>query len=258
MADSELREQLDSVEEKVMRALHHLNDLYPRVERVAPQMYTISRQFETDGRTEVYTFHELEPLPPDLASVFGDFLSNMYAALNHLAFALHIAHSGFPTPRQEARIAYPLVVNKGGYKTPRLHFEALAKKHIWGIHPKARAVIEENQPYHGGNGAFRWLYELSRIDRHRRLTPSYMTWGGLSWWGDPDGEWVYFSGQNRLEDGAEIGRFRWNSDPDPNMKFTITPDISVSDGTSVMPMHFLLFWIYSRVLNLRDRLYTFL
>lgn len=257
MLSENLAWQIESVEQKLQRAHHHLQDLKNRLPR-GPQHYEISRELQADGLTEIFTFHEKERPSPELSAIAGDFINNAWNALNHIAMALHIARSGVPTRREEARIAYPLIVDTNGISQARAEFKAFVEKHCWGIHPEAITIMETNQPYNTGNGAFRWLYELARIDRHRKLNLPYHMASGVSSFSVPDGVWLdALGGTSPIEDGAVIARLRWNTRPDTNMYFHFLCEIAFSDGQRTEQVTTIADWIFRRVGKLRDDLALF-
>jgi len=250
MVSEDLTWQIESVEQKIQRARHHLADLEERMPFEGSNLYSITRDLESDARTEVYRFRLHNPPLPVLAAIVGDFINNACSTLNHLAIALHMAYTGVPTEEEVENIEFPIVLDSG-------KFERVAKKRIWGANPQAYAIIERNQPYHRGNAAFRWLYVLARVDRHRKLNLLYQQISALSWVGDPDGDWIEFRSYEALEDGAVIGRFRWTSDPDPGMQFHFACDVALSDGKQIERTRLLTNWIYDRVIAIRDELSPF-
>lgn len=218
-----------------------MNDLEERLDRLGSELYSVTREMESDGRTETYIFHQHRRPPPILAVVIGDFIHNAWSALNHMAGALHIAHSGIPTDEEWKNIEYPLAL------TPTM-FKTVADKRIWGVDPQARAIIERNQPHQ--RPPLRWLYRLAIIDRHRKLNLLYQQVSIISWMGEPEGRWLDLDSYVPLEDGAAVGRFRWDTEPDPNMKFKFSCEVAVSDGR-IERARWMVNWIYLTVIEVR-------
>lgn len=242
--------QIESIEQKIDRAYHHLTDLDSLIPQGRSNLYSVSRDIEADGRTEVYTFHPKQIPQPIIAAVVGDFIYNAWSALNHMAIALHMTHTGIPTEEEMEGIEFPMALDP-------TKFERMAQNRIWGVHPEAYTIIERNQPYHPGNAAYRWLYLLAKTDRHRKLNLLYQQISGMTWVGDPDGEWVEFNSYKALEDGTVLGRFRWKSEPDPSMDFNFSCEVALSDGQQIERARLLTDWIYNRIFAIRDELAPF-
>ncbi|MGB6482818.1 MAG: hypothetical protein WBE86_04955 [Candidatus Acidiferrales bacterium] len=95
----------------------------------------------------------------------GDFIYNLRAALDHLAWQLALLSGGWPS----IEVSFP-ICEKDNADARRF-----IKRSTVGIPDPAVAVIESFQPYHAGND-FRsthlWrLNKLWNIDKHRHLTP---------------------------------------------------------------------------------------
>lgn len=259
MTTHDLTWQIESVEQKIMRAEHHLKNLMPLVARpVSRDLYAIDREMDSDGRTEIFRFRQVQQPPPQITLILGDFLANLHSALNHMAFALHWAHSGPPSNQAERDIQYPLVSVADKYATPYAHFMSVAARRLGGVHPDAIAIIERNQPYHSGNAAFGWLYELARIDRHRRLNVCFLGASGVSWVGEPDGTWTRLPGPERLDDGTVLGAFKWVTEPDPDMNFRFTCQPAVSNGSRAELLSMIGPWLMDRVRILRNELVPYM
>ena len=77
--------------------------------------------------------------------------------------------------------------------------------------------------------------------------------------GSPDGVWLEYHGSSlkAIEDGELIGRFRWNSGPDPNMNFSFLCEISFSDGKRLEQISTIADWIFQSVVRVRYELHPF-
>jgi len=92
-------------------------------------------------------------------------LHNLRSTLDHLAYSLAEKHTGNPLPDPIAQTSeFPIFSSDDS--------KAIDKK-IRGIHPHARAIIIDLQPYQRGNDYSLdplWiLQQLSNIDKHRLL-----------------------------------------------------------------------------------------
>lgn len=152
---------------------------------------------------------------------------------------------------------FPVIMDKDRHDTPLEHFQYRSRSMLQGIHPQAVAIIERHQPYHSEQAIFWRIHDLARIDRHRRLNVAMMRISMLSWWGDEPGVWDDLPGTEGLEDGAVVGVFRWNTEPDPNVHFHFTCRPGISEGTLSIEFDVLTDWILLRVIRLRDELAPF-
>lgn len=108
---------------------------------------------------------QIIPIPLIIALEFGEYLYNLRAALDHLAYTLAVFDSKQDPPPREDAIQFPIYDTKDGFQRNEYRIEALSEKH--------REWIESVQPYMGENGPvhylLHWLNDLARKDRHRQL-----------------------------------------------------------------------------------------
>lgn len=95
----------------------------------------------------------------------GDFIYNLRAALDHLAWQLALLGGGWPS----MEVCFPIC------EKDNARARGFIKRSTVGIPDPAVTVIESFQPYHAGSD-FRsthlWrLHKLWNIDKHRHLTP---------------------------------------------------------------------------------------
>jgi hypothetical protein len=159
---------------KLDRSYEHLvtldNELRAFIEL---KPYRISHERWANGTEYVLRANVLQEPPKMLPLILGDCLQNMRTALDHLAWALAIAHTGGEPPRSTSFPIYLSSVdfhkrNKRGEPT----FTSGLKK-VEAIAEGARTIIEGLQPYHGRDLILDPLWilnEFSRIDRHRKLS----------------------------------------------------------------------------------------
>lgn len=107
------------------------------------------------------------PLPlDDLCLLLGDALYNMRSALDHLAFALSVAHSG-PTKAEAGQCSFPIHGGLGSY------IDAGARS-CRLMHPDVQDIMQSLQPYHLRGDAAKEhplavLNQLGNVDKHRRF-----------------------------------------------------------------------------------------
>src|SRR4051812_20082870 len=109
--------ELSSAYAKLDRASLHIGDLGKRA-TIAPDSYSIVREIDGDPSKYVYRVERLPVLDPDLATVLGDFLTNMRAALDHLAFQLVKLDKGTATENTRFPICVRWFFDKSGKRKP--------------------------------------------------------------------------------------------------------------------------------------------
>jgi hypothetical protein len=149
-----------------------------------PKPYRVIREDDTDAgecRWRVYLLRK----PPLIrwSALAGDCLYDLRSALDQLAYALAVAHTGDPLPKKIAdKSAFPLFVRK-----PK-NMSTLNRR-IAGIDPDAQAIIKKLQPYIRRDRsresnirlALGYLDSLCNYDKHRLpLVLSYHL-GGFGW-----------------------------------------------------------------------------
>lgn len=238
---------------KFQRARQHLKDLRINI-RDWFQSGHHAEWFEDDPHTPNNLLIKAcaDEIPENPFSLLiGDVVQNLRGCLDHLAFALALAHTN-PLPEEIASDSqFPIVgnINRKGEPTDGAQSFESQRKAIRGICPRAQTVIEGLQPYHRGNDFQAdplWrLISLSNIDKHRILhvaiaypsmftvNPNRYEFSPLVY---PNAKTKTFSSTGaRVERDTvigEIGIERW---PDPNVKveLEIEPSIAFSEGIAI-------------------------
>src|SRR5437016_5341591 len=98
---------LDGVRIKMARGLEHITSLREETSRFMRDHPVRCRKERDDGPAEGWAFYvSWEPVPGRFGAIVGDALTNMRAALDHLASQLFIATNQAPS---DARIHFPIV-----------------------------------------------------------------------------------------------------------------------------------------------------
>jgi hypothetical protein len=150
--------QLRSARHKLDRARAHL----AAVEQAITAFLEPLELVDINATPEVieYRMAALPPVPDAIAPLFGDFLQNARAALDHAVYELSTSvrpdfvRTGFPVVQEEAR------------------FEEEAARLIPHLPDRARQVVRNFQPFAWGAGEYDLLaslHELAAIDRHREV-----------------------------------------------------------------------------------------
>lgn len=163
---AEVHRKIDWAEEH----LHRLNDAISSYSQSPPYVPVIGAQFENerpDGTTDSYiavTASRVKPLPESLPLIVGDFLHNLRASVDYLAWQLVLLSGGIPDQKTDFGIWGE------GVRRDKLGDPIL-------IRPKPSndilTLVDGLQPYKSGNAyATHPLYiihDLNRIDKHRHL-----------------------------------------------------------------------------------------
>jgi hypothetical protein len=124
---------------------------------------------------------EIHRKPPVVAwgALIGDSLFNFRSALDHLIYDLSVAHTGSPLPPDiERQCEFPIFWT-------RKPSSSEIKRRIGGVHPDARKIISDMQPYgRKDRAALKYLDGLQNFDKHRTLLLTVGTSTGLAHFGD--------------------------------------------------------------------------
>jgi hypothetical protein len=106
---------------------------------------------------------ENEPIPPDFAGLFGEWLYNLRASLDYIIWAAAAYASGMLPPPDEGVLQYPIYDNEATW-TRNLY-------RLRGLPEYQRQRLREMQPFTSDPDAnfLGWINRLARIDRHRTL-----------------------------------------------------------------------------------------
>jgi hypothetical protein len=101
--------------------------------------------------------------PPRLGVILGDLVHNVRSALDHLVWQL-VLWNGETPKRGSAGSTFPFAMTKSAWK-------ATKKRSLLGVSEKHRAILQQAQPYKGGNGPENTitaaLRDLSNVDKHQ-------------------------------------------------------------------------------------------
>lgn len=241
---------LDDAFEKLRWAKHHLEVLRPQVEAFEKRdAHRISVSIDHDAGEYAFYVHDLEVPNPDWGLLIGDCIHNARTALDYVAVRLWALVTGtdpskihgidfpisspdFPDPIvDDADVEKAFVAARDRFKAPATKF---SKEPGFSGY---LATIEQLQPFNRDNpsiwgtkpwgeyriprtsilpGALERLSRLDNIDKHR---VPHATWASVDFFHSPDigdiapddFESLGGSTANALEDGAEIGSWRFKA-----------------------------------------------
>jgi len=220
---------LTSVYAKMDRAYFHACDLQKKL-RVAldPNFYRFIAEGDGKPSKQVYRIEGLPAVTPEWSLIFGDFLTNARAAVDHLACQL----AKLEGPSTCKHTQFPIMdssLNKQG--EPRLpQIRGVTNQHVIdaliAVQPYT-AVERYGHPL--GETVLHVLRTLVNIDKHRLLLVTmHALHPDEAWWGIPEGrEPPGFRFElGALEDRAPVAWFDFgDSEPypgfDPHLSLTV-------------------------------------
>jgi hypothetical protein len=221
---------LMSVYAKMDRAYFHAWDLKQKL-RVALDPNSHSFVAESDGKPskQLYRIEGLPEVKPEWSLVFGDFLTNVRAALDHLACQL----AELEAPSTCEHTQFPILdssLDKNGNLRPPPRIDGVRNQHVIdaliAVQPYT-AVEEYGHPLE--ETVLHMLKTLVNIDKHRLLLVTMNALHPeLAWWGVPEGRETPDARfeLGSLEDHAPVAWFDFgDSEPypgfDPHLSLTV-------------------------------------
>jgi hypothetical protein len=151
---------LEGVRLKLVRAQKHLDEVKALIEKNTLGECVIVPEKDFEHRVTILRV-SLSPKPdPEISAISGDALFDLRSALDHVVWQLVLANaSNTPTVSNQ----FPITTSAKEFA------EAIDRKRLRGVSPKAAALIESLQPYQAGNEPLGTLNTLHNIDKHRTL-----------------------------------------------------------------------------------------
>lgn len=172
MGPASVPELFSKCHTRIARAVHHSNET-AKIWNGLDIMHLLAvTLFVRDDGTGTLDVDQVEPLPENLELELGEFLYQLRAALDGAVYASAIQDSGQNPPPKASSIEFPICERKDEW--------ARQSRKIALLNPGRRRFIEVTQPFAepsleasllvlNSNRCLRFLNELARIDRHRRL-----------------------------------------------------------------------------------------
>ncbi len=155
---------------KIEWAYKHIEDLHSGLDAfIATSPYVVSEKRNPDTGEHIYYAAKVTAVPPKILLIAGDILQNIRSSLDYLTNALVRANGGSP----DEFTGFPIFKN---IPTTTEQKAAFARK-VKGMRQEAVDVIEQTNPYKGGNAHLWRLHDLNIRDKHRLL----LTAGAVVW-----------------------------------------------------------------------------
>jgi hypothetical protein len=157
---------LDGARNKIVRAKKHFESLQDEIERyLSKKPYSVTLEEQSNSAVAISSIGH-EPNEP-LSCIVGDFVTNIRAALDYVAWELGTKNPTRPLTRRELRnVSFPILM--GPTEFAEAYGTSLLKD-VCGIPTKAFDIIESVQPYHTGYESLDFLRILVNEDKHRAL-----------------------------------------------------------------------------------------
>lgn len=245
---------LDGVYAKLDRARVHARELKARLDAdLHPEQYQFYRN--NDGPSKlIYTVKRLPTIDPVWSIILGDFLTNMRAALDHLAWQLVLLDGGSPNSQTQFPIRTDDLDGKGNPNPARIQ-PAIRR-------PDIVAAVEEVQPYSearrlGGdakNSGLVVLNELVRVDKHRLLieVAPVLDLHQIFWLsGSDDPQPTFVINYGPLSVGTEVARFDFGDAPaNPYFDPHLSLELRVYGGPAIEAIRVPHLWgLMARIYN---------
>jgi hypothetical protein len=151
---------------KVVRAQEHLKSFNEDAWR-----YINTEPYQVESKIEgnhicVEGVITAEP-PPALACIVGDFVTNLRASLDYIAWELAMLAGNPLTDGQKRKVSFPIASTQANFAKAGGTAEHL--RNVCGVPAEAMSVVESVQPYHAGYEPLSALDLLVRTDKHRTL-----------------------------------------------------------------------------------------
>jgi hypothetical protein len=147
------------------RAKHHIADLEAQINSfIKDKPWTALIETDVDGVGQVFKIRFTERLAEDLPNIVFDCANNLRSALDQMAYAIGIRHTGIPNPKSAK---FPF----GPTEADMLNDKAGRCK---DLPAEISSLFAAFQPYKGGNNAIWALNELCNTPKHKMLYPLAM------------------------------------------------------------------------------------
>jgi len=208
----------------------HLRFLQERVQAfIDSKPHEVEPQLDPDtGEIVIYGEALREPPMQEWGVIIGDIVHNLRSALDHLVWALTLAHQSYPPPTPIPKKGWGHEWRETGFPIytdpyPPDHLGNLIPwatskepKSLWGIDPSLRADFQGLQPFnHGKDAPFQplaVLNELWNIDKHRHLhlTNFYVILNDIIRHSTPEKHllWAKLEAPRPFKERTELGRVR--------------------------------------------------
>jgi hypothetical protein len=172
MALASTSELFSKCDARINRAVHHSNEAAKLWNSLDITHLLAVSLFVKDDGAGTLDVDQVEPLPENLELELGEYLYQLRAALDGSVYASAVQDSGQNPPPKASSIEFPICENKEEWPRQSRKIALLndgRRRFIEVTQPFAEPPLEASLMVLNSNRCLRFLNELARIDRHRRL-----------------------------------------------------------------------------------------
>src|SRR5215813_5326387 len=198
---------------KLNRARDHIRDFDDRIKAfIEEKPYESVIEDDPDPAYEIHKFRLTRPIPPCFPLIMGDAVTNLRAALDHMAYWCALADGRIkPVP---GNCDFPIGRSEGNYRGGLEGREAIPLP--------IRNLFAAFKPYKGGNPLLWRLHELSNRDKHCLLLLAPFALGRIMVnVHGVDPEWITAPSWDRSKDEFILFRCKKSLNNDPDIKIDI-------------------------------------
>jgi hypothetical protein len=147
---------------KIERAKKHVHELIAEIKAFgAKQPYRVVTDKHPRTGDVTYRLRIVHEIPSSWATIIGDIVHNLRAALDLLVCAL-VVHNG---NQVKLGNGFPIA---GSAKT----FEAMLDRKVDGTSDEVKRFVKRLKPYETGNRPLWAIHELDVLDKHKAIVPT--------------------------------------------------------------------------------------
>lgn len=178
--------------------MSQLGDLSKRLEDWLTRGVTIElKELPPPAKSNLIVATENELLPLHFQAEVGAYINSIRSSLDVLAMVLVKRHN---LPIREDKVFFPIAKSKEDFDRAG----GRAQNFFEGLPELERKLIEDLQPYQGGNAALWALHYLDIVRKHRRLLNARLRPIHISLQGRLDeGDFTPLGGEGSIQVGAE-------------------------------------------------------
>jgi len=172
MAPTSVPELFSKCHARIGRAVHHSNEAAEIWNGLDIMHLLAVTLFVRDDGTGTLDVDQVEPLPENLELELGEYLYQLRAALDGAVYASAIQDSDQNPPPKASSIEFPICESNEEWPRQSRKIALLndgRRRFIEVTQPFAEPPLEASLMVLNSNRCLRFLNELARIDRHRRL-----------------------------------------------------------------------------------------
>ena len=166
------------VYEEIKARVGHANVAYRAFGRLMEEFWkanpiAVRSELDEAKARRHYYVENVPTMPMELRLVLSGFITNLRAALDHVAYHLVLNSNGGKMPTK-TKVHFPIAKSAVAYPD-------LRNGYLPGVDPTILAVVDGVEPFQGGKGHALWqLNELANVDKHRLTIGANLSYGAVA------------------------------------------------------------------------------